>query len=402
MASMQDTESFYRSRIASFENERRIFQEYIALITPSKGELHVLDWEYRQGISNAAAAVAERDRIEAELKRIRKDAALAREQIKTLTKTSDARRLQIESLSELSQPVQKDMTYLVSDRFLHRNADPLLVGTNGLLPPKPPTIPDTKPKERVPSSKLYGKSLRTGDIVQLENKVEEETRRVTVLVHDLSTSLKEVNEGSARLDIAVTEALETRRKEAASLVKDVDRLDYQGFLSVAELLKLRLKIMKAQREEVEELERLHEDKIFFAQKEAQMREQLVADMSLMKRRLRTEASTAAKDFQSQHEVLDELIKKLKRREWSLTQDQKESGNKYEQQAALSNQAKERYERLRRRNSLEMEGYNNEAKLLKAKLAKLEALYAQKQARGQQQQQQQWRESRGAGGGRLSP
>lgn len=388
---MQDTDSFYRAKISSFENERRIFQEYIALITPSKGELHVLDWEYRQGIANAEAAVADRERVEIELKRVRKETSIARDQILALTKTSDARRLQIETLSELSQPVQKDTTYLVNDRFMLRS-DPQAANppkqpnsakgsaTSGAGAPNP-----VKVKEREPAAKLYGKSVRTGDIVQLENKVEEETRRVTALVHDLTTSLKEVNEGSARLDIAVTQALEVRRNEAAELVKEVDRLDYQGYLSVAELLKLRLKIMKAQREEVEELERLHDDKVFFAAKEAAMREQLVTDMNLMKRRLRAEAAAANKDFQSQHEQLDETLKKLKRKEWTLSQDQKKSSSKYENREQLMVQAKERYERLRRRNALEMEGYNNEAKFLKAKLQKLQDLYDQKQARAQLQQ-----------------
>ena len=386
---MQDTDSFYRARISSFESERRVFQEYIALITPSKGELHVLDWEFRQGIANAANAVAERDRIENELKRVRKETNMVREQLRGMTKTSDARRIQIESLSELSQPVQKDTTYLVTDRFLARNGSDSATAAAGGGGVKPPLAPkNDKPKERASAAKLYGKSMRTGDIVQLENKLEEESRRITTLVYDLTTSLKEVNEGSARMDIAVTETLEVRRKEAAALVKEVDRLDYQGFLSVAELLRLRLRIMSAQREEVEELERLEDDKVFFAQKEGQMREQLVSDMSLMKRRLRQEASSAAKDFQSQHETLDELIKKLKRREWVLSQSEKSATNKYEAQAKLSSQAKERYERLRRRYALEMEGYRNEFKMLETKHRKLRELYEAKEAREEQRQRQQ--------------
>jgi len=164
---------------------------------------------------------------------------------------------------------------------------------------------------------------------------------------------------------------------------------------VAELLRLRLKIMSAQREEVEELERLHDDKIFFAQEEAQMREQLLSDMSLMKRRLRQEAAAAAKDFQSQHEALDEMLKKLKRREWVLSQDEKSASARYEQQAKLSVQAKERYERLRRRYALEMEGYQNELKMLKHKYAQLEALTAKKQGRAEAKQQQQQQQSRHA-------
>ena len=270
--SVPDTEVFYRSRIAGFENERRIFAEYIALITPSKGELHVLDWDYRQGIANAESAVKEKERVENELKRLQKEIEAAREQIKQMGKQSDARRTQIERLSELSQPVQKDATYLVMDRYLNRNDAMLQQGSDG--PKRVPVgggVVAEKEKERIPSSKLYAKQIRTGDIIQLENKLEEETRRVQSVVNDLSLALKEVDEGSARLDIAVTERLEVKRREAADLVNEVDKLDYQGFLSVAELLRLRMKITRAQREEVEELERLQSDKVFFAAKEQQMR-----------------------------------------------------------------------------------------------------------------------------------
>lgn len=380
--SVPDTEVFYRSRIAGFENERRIFAEYIALITPSKGELHVLDWDYRQGIANAESAVKEKERVESELKRLQKEIEVAREQIKQMGKQSDARRTQIERLSELSQPVQKDATYLVMDRYLSRNDAMLQQGSDG-----PKRVPiggavaaeKAKEKERVPSSKLYAKQIRTADIIQLENKLEEETRRVQFVVNDLSLALKEVDEGSARLDIAVTERLEVKRREAANLVNEVDKLDYQGFLSVAELLRLRMKITRAQREEVEELERLQSDKVFFAAKEQQMREQLLADMSLMKRRLRAEASAAHKDFQSQHEALDATLLKLRKREAALSQQEKNSGISYDRLQQTCAAAKERFDRLRRRCALEMEGYNTEARMLKTKLQQLEAMYAKKKA-----------------------
>jgi hypothetical protein len=268
------------------------------------------------------------------------------------------------------------------DRYLSRNDAMLQQGSDG-----PKIVPiggavaaeKAKEKERVPSSKLYAKQIRTADIIQLENKLEEETRRVQFVVNDLSLALKEVDEGSARLDIAVTERLEAKRREAANLVNEVDKLDYQGFLSVAELLRLRMKITRAQREEVEELERLQSDKVFFAAKEQQMREQLLADMSLMKRRLRAEASAAHKDFQSQHEALDATLLKLRKREAALSQQEKNSGISYDRLQQTCAAAKERFDRLRRRCALEMEGYNTEARMLKTKLQQLEAMYAKKKA-----------------------
>ena len=60
----------------------------------------------------------------------------------------------------------------------------------------------------------------------------------------------------------------------------------QSFFSVSELLYLRLKIMIAQRMEVEELEGLTREKDYFAVKEAELRDQLVAEMHQMKSRLK--------------------------------------------------------------------------------------------------------------------
>ena len=140
-----------------------------------------------------------------------------------------------------------------------------------------------------------------------------------------------------------------------------------------------MKITRAQREEVEELERLQSDKVFFAAKEQQMREQLLADMALMKRRLRAEASAAHKDFQSQHEALDATLLKLRKREAALSQEEKNSGVSYDRLQQTCAAAKERYEKLRRRCALEMEGYNTEARMLKTKLQQLETLYAKKKA-----------------------
>ena len=66
----------------------------------------------------------------------------------------------------------------------------------------------------------------------------------------------------SRLQKSVSEAKETgdrmldaSRKEAARMIFENDKYDHQCYLSVSELLKLRLRIMIAQREEMEELDR---------------------------------------------------------------------------------------------------------------------------------------------------
>jgi len=138
--------------------------------------------------------------------------------------------------------------------------------------------------------------------------------------------------------------------------------------------------MIAQRMEIEEIEQLHTDKEFFVSREFQMREQLMTDMSLMKRRLKSEANDSNKDFHSQHVHLDELLVKLKLREEKLrTMDKSEDGTQKKIEEMVQ-AAKERYDRLRRRTALEMEGYNNEENILRTKLKNLEKLISQSNRR----------------------
>ena len=115
------------------------------------------------------------------------------------------------------------------------------------------------------------------------------------------------------MDSIVSQSLEKSKEEASVLIDEVDKLDYQGYLAVAELLDLRLKIMKAQREEIEELAQLRADKEYFSHREKSMREQLISDMALMKKRLRAEATNSTKDFHDQLLSLDTLLLKLKKR-----------------------------------------------------------------------------------------
>lgn len=50
-------------------------------------------------------------------------------------------------------------------------------------------------------------------------------------------------------------ALEIPRMEAAYMISENNKYDHQCYISVSELLKLRLRILIAQREEMEELDR---------------------------------------------------------------------------------------------------------------------------------------------------
>jgi hypothetical protein len=360
-----DIDEFYKGRLAGFGVEREIFKQYVTTIAPNKGELHLLDWEYRSGIENAAALVNHRENEASNLTRAQKEISHKSHELKANKARQENRIAQIQRLSELAHPVERDTTYIIPDRFAAHDTMNLY---SGVLVTNTHAVNKTGGKNN-----LLIKTLRTSDIMQLENKLEEETRRLVAGRAELDMALKEVNMGTKALDAVVMHSLDTCRDEAAALVDEVDKLDVQGFLAVSELLHLRLRIMKAQREEIEELSQLRADKDYFCAKERQMREQLLTDMTLMKKRLKAEATNSTKEFQHQYTALDELLIKLRKRIHRLDEEVKTHDGSTERLEQIVETAKSRYLKLKTRHALEMEGYHSEAKMLQERLRKLEAV-----------------------------
>ena len=365
-----DVDEFYKGRMAAFGVERDIFKQYIQMISPNKGELHLLDWEYRAGLENAAAAVNARENEASNLDRAMKEITHKKHELKSLRVKQENRIAQIQRLSELSHPVERDTTYLIPDRFASAEGMNMY---SGVLVANSHAInseenANTGPKKK--AAKVI-KTLRTTEIMQLEAKIDEETRKLKGSKSELDMALKEVRLGSNALDSIVSQSLEKSKEEASVLIDEVDKLDYQGYLAVAELLDLRLKIMKAQREEIEELAQLRADKEYFSHREKSMREQLISDMALMKKRLRAEATNSTKDFHDQLLSLDTLLLKLKKRSEKVEDDAAMKKGTSDQLQQAAEQAKNRYVKLRTRHNLEMEGFNNEARMLRGQLKKLE-------------------------------
>jgi hypothetical protein len=135
--------------------------------------------------------------------------------------------------------------------------------------------------------------------------------------------------------------------------------------------------MVAQREEVDEIERLSRGKKFFEQKTENAKTQLMNDIKKMKNLLKLELAQASKDFSKQTHSLQkkcELMAVKEKKTQASYNKTIGSGMKLREENEL---AKERYEKLRRRNALEMEGYHNEATKLRTRLTNAQKLYALK-------------------------
>ena len=195
-----DVDEFYKGRMAAFGVERDIFKQYIQMISPNKGELHLLDWEYRAGLENAAAAVNARENEASNLDRAMKEITHKKHELKSLRVKQDNRIAQIQRLSELSHPVERDTTYLIPDRFASAEGMNMY---SGVLVANSHAInseenANTGPKKK--AAKVI-KTLRTTEIMQLEAKIDEETRKLKGSKSELDMALKEVRLGSNALGL---------------------------------------------------------------------------------------------------------------------------------------------------------------------------------------------------------
>ena len=123
-----DVDEFYKGRMAAFGIERDIFKQYVHMVSPNKGELHLLDWEYRAGLENASAAINAKENEASNLDRATKEITHKKHELKSLRAQQENRIAQIQRLSELSHPVERDTTYLVPDRFASTEAMNLYSG----------------------------------------------------------------------------------------------------------------------------------------------------------------------------------------------------------------------------------------------------------------------------------
>jgi coiled-coil domain-containing protein 77 len=348
-------DTFYLNTINHFDDERRLFQQYIDSVTPNASELHQLDWDSRQRREDIESAKVEQEMVENELAKTDikwKEAKVLLDDHK-LERTS--RQKQIDLLSQLSQPVEHDITYVYGDAFPHSTVSS--------------ASSSSKFADPAEVKKMVSRRYRTGEIVKLENQLTELNSVIAKNTGALMLRVSELRAATKRIDAGQHEAVKDDYDAAKSVIKDLENIDMNSFSTVKEILKLRLKIMSAQRIEVEENDRLHKDKEYFEQKELEARNQLINDTGVMKKRLDKELAETTKEYKRQLNDLDTQAEELKKVN-KVEHKKNEKNNDIENLKIRHNIVKSRYNKLRRRHALEMEGYNNEVKILKKKIKNL--------------------------------
>ena len=343
-------EEFYQERIKHFDEERQLFHEYLDLVHISKKEKHMLDWNNRQMHADLKHAQEDLDRSKKNLDRLNDDLEHRTKELQEVKDSQVNRKKQIQLLSELSCPVEHDFTFVFEDRF------------KLAAQPKP-----SKPREAV-----EGRKFRNGEVIRLEQKLAETGKAVEHQIHTIlensTISEDELKQGYDELIDEVARA----RENTESLINSVNKCDEQSFASVAELLRLRLKITVAQREEAEEIVNLQKDRDRFAKREHEVRETIIDESHGIKRRLKAELNQTNREFQKQLKEIDERIIEAKLIEEKVEKDHSDmashSGNALESHLLLS---RKRYKELKKRHALEMEGYGQEAKFLRQRMRAIE-------------------------------
>lgn len=169
------------------------------------------------------------------------------------------RQSQIVRLASLSRPVDQDTTYFITDRHVASLRENIV-------------------DEPEPFDKKYIKIAKSGELVQLEARLAEAAAAVQRSFVALDDTLSSEKGGKSSAFVATSQ----RHKKAELLLSTVEKLELQNFYLVKEYLKLRLNIMKVQREEAEAREDLEKTRESYIETEAALKRQLTVGINNIK------------------------------------------------------------------------------------------------------------------------
>jgi coiled-coil domain-containing protein 77 len=357
-------DEFYNERVASFDKERNLFDHYLRLIKPEQNEAHGLEWESRSLQEESRLARQAAESVEERLKHVHHEIASVSREIQELQHAAALRNEQIKRLSHLARPVCHDVTYIYKDIFPAREM---------------PAVPAKSPKSGVKAFELgeaehtkdLFKIIKTGEVVKLERRIQEETIRATSHLHDLRLALQEAEEERSRAKQQHQILRDEEIYQATLLWKEADHNELQCYHAVSELLRLRHRILIVQRREIEELEQLQKEKEAFLQKEGEVKRQCIESLTSIQLQTQHELKEVEMNFKQQLLDLENELKRWRKKERKLAKTEIKVGNKEVKLQGRLKQVKERYIGLKRRNALEMEGYRNQVRQLKQGLKHLD-------------------------------
>ena len=234
-----NSNDFYRLRLEHFDKERRIFKEYVDIISPTSNELHNLSWENKKLENRSEEIDDELIKYDNEIATLTKQKESIKDEIKSMEIAKTARYEQISRLSKFKAAVSSDTTYIVQEKF-----------PNTMKKYTNLSMIHNKENYYNITNKLV-KPTKNGELLLLEKNLTFETSKVTAYQNDLIDSINDVIEKRYQYRLQRRHQSKYDILPAKEKHQRVIDTELQTFLAVSELLRMRLDIMIAQREKVE-------------------------------------------------------------------------------------------------------------------------------------------------------
>lgn len=219
----------------------------------------------RDKLEEKASLEAELLKLDEQILALRNEYKVKQTEITNAKISQAMRQSQIARLSGLSQPIELDQTYFFVDRYPKSSQSSLST---------PAAVEHAAPSN---GGICQIGHMRTGEAVLLESRLLDISNLLDGHLNSLSSKLAAINTSHNSLMSFEGENSGCRHQlktEASSLVHNLDKVEHSLFATMLEVLNLRLRMMVAQRQEVEMREALSEEKRSFQREQAQV----VADM----------------------------------------------------------------------------------------------------------------------------
>lgn len=355
--------NFYQERIENIEQERKIYSNYISRIQPSNSEYHMLEWEAKQHEENALSLKRSLDKLDNEINNTRLELADAQLQVLDSNKVNTIRKKQINKLLELVHPVEKDITYVIHDLSNGKHEKNAKRGNQN----------DESYNDRSLSdhNRPYRKLVRDGEMFELEKQLNETTNRIKVSTSSILKALGDADDYSRKIQ-STESAMQFKeeKQKVMNLISEIDKVDYQKYLTTSEILRLRLSILITQRQEYDEMLKTRAIEEHFINQKSELMNNFLASIENSKLQIKKEINDVKLNYKSQLQLLNKRIHKLSQHKNSLLKQESELNDPLNKLKLDTKKYRENYQKLKKRNSLELEGYQNELNFLKQKFVSL--------------------------------
>lgn len=284
---------FYTERVSGFDQERKIFAEYEKFIKPSQNEIHLLNWDRKQEEEAVDLRRKDLERLNHDMEKMDQEILMAETHLGEMGESHRALEDQIQNLADIIEPVQHDTTYLVLDRY---------------------PIKQSVSKAKKVDINTIVKQVRSGDVVMLEGKLQGDTTKTQTLIGSFNGKVRAAVDLIGKKRFSYEKSFVPNKEKVERVIEEIEYLEKQCFQATYDLLGLRLKIMIAQREEVDELERLEKDQEFFMIKDQETRENLIDDLQKIRDQLQTDLVNCTTEFRKQQDAIQKELNRWSQRE----------------------------------------------------------------------------------------